>query len=55
MLAFTLRRVLQAIGVMLAVGVIAFAMFRFARPGEPDGVDRHLGRGARLDPAIARP
>jgi peptide/nickel transport system permease protein len=33
MLAFTLRRVLQAIGVMLAVGVIAFAMFRFA--GDP--------------------
>lgn len=33
MLAFTLRRVLQAIGVMIAVGVIAFAMFRFA--GDP--------------------
>ncbi|WGR91175.1 ABC transporter permease [Bradyrhizobium sp. ISRA443] len=33
MLAFTLRRVLQAVGVMLAVGVIAFAMFRFA--GDP--------------------
>ncbi|GEC52136.1 peptide/nickel transport system permease protein [Bradyrhizobium japonicum] len=33
MLAFTLRRFLQAIGVMLAVGVIAFAMFRFA--GDP--------------------
>ncbi|KWV57775.1 ABC transporter permease [Bradyrhizobium macuxiense] len=33
MLAFTLRRILQAIGVMLAVGVIAFAMFRFA--GDP--------------------
>ncbi|MES5482503.1 MULTISPECIES: ABC transporter permease [Bradyrhizobium] len=33
MLAFTLRRLLQAIGVMLAVGVIAFAMFRFA--GDP--------------------
>ena len=33
MLAFTLRRFLQAIGVMLAVGIIAFAMFRFA--GDP--------------------
>src|SRR3954451_9329289 len=33
MLAFTLRRALQAIGVMIAVGVIAFSMFRFA--GDP--------------------
>jgi peptide/nickel transport system permease protein len=33
MLAFTLRRALQAVGVMIAVGVIAFAMFRFA--GDP--------------------
>jgi peptide/nickel transport system permease protein len=33
MLAFTLRRALQAIGVMIAVGVISFAMFRFA--GDP--------------------
>ena len=33
MLAFTLRRALQAIGVMLAVGVISFSMFRFA--GDP--------------------
>ena len=33
MLAFTLRRVLQAIGVMFAVGIIAFSMFRFA--GDP--------------------
>jgi peptide/nickel transport system permease protein len=33
MLAFTLRRALQAIGVMLAVGIIAFSMFRFA--GDP--------------------
>src|ERR1700753_1105113 len=30
MLAFTLRRAIQAIGVMIAVGVIAFSMFRFA-------------------------
>ncbi|MGY8679267.1 ABC transporter permease [Bradyrhizobium sp. UFLA05-153] len=33
MLAFTLRRALQAVGVMIAVGVIAFSMFRFA--GDP--------------------
>jgi len=33
MLAFTLRRVIQAIGVMIAVGIIAFSMFRFA--GDP--------------------
>ena len=33
MLAFTLRRAIQAIGVMLAVGIIAFSMFRFA--GDP--------------------
>jgi peptide/nickel transport system permease protein len=33
MLAFTLYRALQAIGVMIAVGMIAFAMFRFA--GDP--------------------
>jgi peptide/nickel transport system permease protein len=33
MLAFTLRRALQAIGVMIAVGIIAFSMFRFA--GDP--------------------
>jgi peptide/nickel transport system permease protein len=33
MLAFTLRRAIQAVAVMIAVGVIAFAMFRFA--GDP--------------------
>jgi peptide/nickel transport system permease protein len=33
MLAFVLRRALQALGVLLAVGVISFAMFRFA--GDP--------------------
>jgi peptide/nickel transport system permease protein len=33
MLAFTLRRALQALGVMIAVGIISFAMFRFA--GDP--------------------
>ncbi len=33
MLAFTLRRALQAVGVLFAVGIIAFAMFRFA--GDP--------------------
>src|ERR1700751_4701761 len=31
--AFTLRRPIQAVGVMIAVGIIAFAMFRFA--GDP--------------------
>ncbi|KIZ38877.1 MULTISPECIES: ABC transporter permease [Rhodopseudomonas] len=33
MLAFILRRALQAVGVMIAVGIISFAMFRFA--GDP--------------------
>ena len=33
MIAFLLRRVLQAVGVFLAVGVIAFSMFRFV--GDP--------------------
>ena len=33
MLAFTLRRAIQAAGVMIAVGIIAFSMFRFA--GDP--------------------
>ncbi|MGA7803378.1 ABC transporter permease [Bradyrhizobium sp.] len=33
MLAFTLRRAFQAVGVMIAVGIIAFSMFRFA--GDP--------------------
>jgi peptide/nickel transport system permease protein len=33
MLAFTLRRAIQAIGVMIAVGIIAFSLFRFA--GDP--------------------
>lgn len=33
MLAFILRRVLQAFGVLVAVGLISFAMFRFA--GDP--------------------
>ena len=33
MLAFTLRRAIQAIAVMIAVGIIAFSMFRFA--GDP--------------------
>src|ERR1700716_1619681 len=33
MLAFTLRRVIQALGVMIAVGIISFSMFRFA--GDP--------------------
>ncbi|HMO29358.1 ABC transporter permease [Enterovirga sp.] len=33
MIAFLVRRILQAVGVFLAVGVIAFSMFRFA--GDP--------------------
>src|ERR1700742_391346 len=33
MLAFTLRRAIQAVGVMIVVGVLAFGMFRFA--GDP--------------------
>src|SRR6201992_391381 len=33
MLAFTLRRAIQAVGVMIVVGVLAFSMFRFA--GDP--------------------
>src|SRR5580658_7294524 len=33
MLAFTLRRAIQAIGVLIAVGIIAFSMFRFV--GDP--------------------
>src|SRR3974390_3856207 len=33
MLAFTLRRAIQAVAVMIAVGIIAFSMFRFA--GDP--------------------
>ena len=33
MIAFIIRRALQAIGVLFAVGIIAFAMFRFA--GDP--------------------
>src|ERR1700759_4227218 len=33
MLAFTLRRMIQALGVMIAVGIISFSMFRFA--GDP--------------------
>ena len=48
MLAFTLRRAFQAIGVMLAVGLIAFSMFRFA--GDPVNQivsHRHAGGRAR--------
>jgi peptide/nickel transport system permease protein len=33
MLAFTLRRAIQAVGVMVVVGIIAFSMFRFT--GDP--------------------
>ena len=63
MLAFTLRRALQAIGVMFAVGIIAFSMFRFAGdpvsqivsidtpPAEREAVRKSLGLD---DPVIAR-
>lgn len=33
MLAFTVRRAVQAVGVTFAIGIIAFSMFRFA--GDP--------------------
>ena len=56
MLAFTLRRAIQAIGVMIAVGIISFSMFRFRRrPRQPDGLHRHLGGRARRDPPVPRP
>ena len=43
MIAFVLRRVLASIGVLIAVGLIAFAMFRYRRRSrQPDG------RGSRL-------
>src|SRR3974390_1205097 len=50
MLAFTLRRAIQAIGVMIAVGIIAFSMFRFA--GDPVNqtvsIDTAAGGGAEI-------
>ena len=56
MLAFTLRRAIQAIGVMIAVGIIAFAMFRFA--GDPVNqivaIDTSAAERAD-DPQVARP
>ena len=48
MLAFTLRRAIQAIGVLIAVGIISFSMFRFA--GDP--VNQILG--CRDDPKVNR-
>src|SRR5258708_4308277 len=45
MLAFTLRRAIQAIGVMITVGIIAFSMFRFA--GDP------VNQIVSLDPSAA--
>jgi peptide/nickel transport system permease protein len=51
-----IRRTLQAIGVLFAIGLIAFTTFRFA--GDPVnqmvGMDTPTGR-ARRDPAFARP
>lgn len=44
MLAFLIRRILQALVVMLAVGLVAFAMFRFV--GDPVG--NMLGQEATL-------
>src|ERR1700754_4709423 len=63
MLAFTLRRALQAVGVMIAVGIIAFSMFRFAGnpvtqivsidtpPGERAAIRKSLGLD---DPVIVQ-
>src|SRR6201996_6675705 len=45
MLAFTLRRAIQAIGVMIAVGIISFSMFRFA--GDP------VNQMVSIDPSFA--
>src|ERR1700761_172947 len=45
MLAFTLRRAISAIGVMLAVGIISFSMFRFA--GDP------VNQMVSIDPSFA--
>lgn len=44
MLAYVLRRLLQSIGVLLAVGLVAFVMFRYV--GDP--VDNMLGQEATL-------
>ena len=63
MLAFVIRRALQALGVLLAVGLIAFAMFRFigdpvnqmvgvdTPPGERAAIRRSLGLD---DPALVQ-
>ena len=53
MLAFTLRRAIQAIGVMIAVGVIAFSMFRFA--GDPVNQIVSLDTPAASDFAFSPP
>ena len=45
MLAFVLRRLLQAVIVMLAVGLIAFSLFRFV--GDPVRVHARPGRDPR--------
>src|SRR6201991_3062466 len=55
MLAFTLRRAIQAIGVMIAVGIISFSMFRFA--GDPVNqmvsIDTSFAERARLRAELA--
>ena len=45
MLAFILRRAIQAIGVMVVVGVVSFSMFRFA--GDP------VNQMVSIDPSAA--
>src|ERR1700692_2908410 len=52
MLAFTLRRAIQAIGVMIAVGIISFSMFRFA--GDPVNQIVSLDTSAAERPAVRK-
>ena len=51
MLAFTLRRAIQAIAVMIAVGIIAFSMFRFAVILEGVAARARAGNAASNDAA----
>ena len=45
MLAFTLRRILQSLAVMLTVGLIAFALFRYV--GDP--INNMVGQDTTLE------
>ena len=54
MLAFTLRRALQAIGVMFAVGIIAFSMFRFAGDPVNQIVSHRYAGGRTREPCANR-